>query len=73
MKISNKKFIFDKISFKTKDKADIVVELPDKSKYDGKAIFENNNFYFQGKGKMTFADGSIYDGDWKSGKMHGKG
>lgn len=26
-----------------------------------------------GKGKYTYADGSVYDGQWQNSKMHGKG
>ena len=26
-----------------------------------------------GKGKKTYADGDVYEGDWKGGKKHGKG
>ena len=26
-----------------------------------------------GRGKMTFADGSSYEGEWAEGKKHGKG
>ena len=27
----------------------------------------------QGKGKLNFGNGDIYDGEWVEGKMHGKG
>ena len=27
----------------------------------------------QGKGEKTYADGDVYEGDWKGGKKHGKG
>ena len=26
-----------------------------------------------GKGKYSYADGNVYEGDWKDGKKHGKG
>ncbi len=38
-------------------------------KYNGE--FLDNKLH--GKGKCTFADGSIYEGDWQDNKLHGKG
>lgn len=34
---------------------------------------KDNQFKIEGKGKLTFADGSVYEGDFSDGKMHGKG
>lgn len=28
---------------------------------------------FDGRGTMTFADGSVYEGEWKEGRIHGQG
>ena len=59
--------------------------ISDGSKYEGTVgqdrQFEpsllNGNEYangvFHGKGKLTFPDGSVYEGDFKNGKPHGRG
>ena len=28
--------------------------------------------YLEGKGKQTYVNNDVYDGEWKEGKMHGK-
>ena len=46
-----------------------ILIYPNNDKYEGE--FQNDNI--TGKGTLTCADGSIYTGDLKEGKKHGKG
>lgn len=47
-----------------------VIQLPNGDTYDGDVDDENKR---QGRGKYTFADGRIYEGEWKDGKPNGIG
>ena len=43
----------------------------DGAKYIGQ--WNNKNYKLEGNGKITFSDGSIYEGEWKNGQMSGQG
>ena len=47
------------------------VERPDHSKYEGEWIVESNEKH--GKGKITWVDGSVFEGTFKQGKICDKG
>lgn len=47
--------------------------MPDKSTYQGELLFQGSCFIFHGQGEMIFPDDSNYSGEWKNGKMDGKG
>jgi hypothetical protein len=47
------------------------VILVDGSTYSG--LMDTNTGAADGKGKRTFADGSVYEGDWRQGIMEGTG
>ena len=59
--------------------------ISDGSKYEGTvgqnrqfepSLLDGNEYangVFHGAGKLTFADGSVYEGEFKNGKPHGKG
>lgn len=40
-----------------------------KSSYEGPTV----NGWYEGVGKFTFADGVVYEGEFKKGEFHGKG
>ena len=42
--------------------------------YEGEvSLFKNGQSFIEGKGKQTFPDGSVYEGDFVNGKRHGNG
>ena len=44
--------------------------------YEASAVYEgeyNMSSQYHGKGKITYKDGSYYDGEWENGKRHGFG
>ena len=44
-----------------------IIQFPDGSTYQGMT----KNAQFNGKGRMTHANGDIYQGEWKDGKANG--
>ena len=53
---------------------------PSNVRYQDRELLPNGDFYtgsflngkFDGKGTMYYKDGTIYEGEWKDGKRHGK-
>jgi len=41
--------------------------------YNGEYIIEKGKQIRNGKGKMTYKNGDVYDGEWKNNEKHGKG
>ena len=42
-------------------------------KYNDEYIIINDKQIRDGKGKMTYKNGDVYDGEWKNNEKHGKG
>ena len=76
MKIKNQCCTIKNISLNKVDKYAsglVEISMPDGTLYNGEIKLINGLFYFDGKGKAMFNDGSTYEGSWEKGKMHGKG